>query len=83
MSIELNEMTENVGVCDLNVKLNIKLCKNYELCPWYYLFKYKVMLTMCKEILILFYRTTINGKKGMSSPRTKSGGKNIARSINA
>ena len=31
MSIELNEMTENVGVCDLNVKLNIKLCKNYEL----------------------------------------------------
>ena len=30
MSIELNEMTENVGVCDLNVKLNIKLCKNYE-----------------------------------------------------
>ena len=41
------------------------------------------MLTKCKEIMILFYRTIINGKKGMSSPRTKSGGKNIARSINA
>ena len=41
------------------------------------------MLTGCKEIPILFYKTIVNGKKGMSSPRTKSGGKNIARSINA